>query len=213
MSQQHSIHVALTWRTRFLLWSDSWPANGPMVTGRRRTSFRMLRAGIALADEAGADGRLHGRQDWWTETHLAQRMNLSPKTAREFMRWLEETGWLTTRPQTFTSEGTRQPHMRWLAIPQEQQLNSALPMAPSVKRLGSSGNATSEPSVKIPASSGNGHIEPLPQSVDTLIRSNGEGPDVANATDEPTDTSASIRLELNPLQREWERNRDKVPAA
>lgn len=204
-------HIAVTWRSRFLLWSDGWPESGPMVTGRRRSSFRMLRAGMGLVDEAGADGRLHGRHDWWTVEHLAKRMHLSRKTAGEVLQWLEECGWLVTRSQPVNPEGTRQPNMRQLTIPQGQAPSLVLPMETMSKSKRDHGKESGVPGVNLSVTMGNGRIRPLPQSVDTSLQRNGED-EVAKATDNGlTDTSQSTSTYKRPVER-WEGIKDKVVA-
>lgn len=193
-------HIAVTWRARFLAWSDTWPTNGPLVSGRRRSSFRMLRATMGLADEAGADGRLHGKRDWWTLEHLAARMRLSRNTAREVLAWLEENGWLSSQRQAITRDGTRQPDMRHLTIPHVQRSISELDEVATSKTVGVHVQESAPPRPKIPASTSNGHIPALDQSVDTEIRSYVEDGAEAKASSY-----------LTPRER-WEKTKGRVVA-
>lgn len=175
MSEPHSIHVALTWRTRFYLWSDKWPRP---ISGRH---YRLLRAAMALADQSASDGGLRGKHDWWTLKQLADQMHVSRNTARDFLRWLEEYGWLTSTSQTVTAEG-RRPDVRWLTIPKVEPSISVVSNGPRSKKWGAKVQElpSQGPKTGVPAS--NGHIQTLDQSVDTEIRSYVESPDVAKAT-------------------------------
>jgi DNA-binding transcriptional MocR family regulator len=194
MPNDHT-HVALTWRTRFYLSSDDWPPNGPLVSGRHRSSFRMLRAGMALADEAAADGRLRGKNDWWPLKHLAERMHVSRNTAREVLQWLEESGWLVVTPQPRTSE-RRAPDMRRLVVPKVQQSISPLHLEPKEPASKSEGLRVQFQALEGPISGTpgpNGHIQTLGQSVDTELRSYVE-PDVANATNSTNNGHVSVAI-------------------
>jgi len=135
--QHENTTIAVRWRRQLYLWSDTWPKNGPLVSGRRRSSFRMLRACMGLADKASSNGELKGPQDWWTHRQLAESMNLSRNTAAGVMDWLESLGWLSRRTRTLTPEG-RLPDARWLTLPNAQQSISVLSNGPVLNKAESS---------------------------------------------------------------------------
>jgi DNA-binding transcriptional MocR family regulator len=191
--QHENSTIAARWRKQLYLWSDSWPTNGPEVSGRRRSSFRMLRACIGLVDKANASGELRGPVDWWTHRQLAESMHLSRNTAAAVLDWLQESGWLSKRARSVTSEG-RLPDVRWLTLPNTQQSISVLSNGPVLNNAGSSAQEMASLGSKSGTPVPNGHIPALSQSVDTQLLSNVEkNPDVANATDEPADKPEATR--------------------
>jgi DNA-binding transcriptional MocR family regulator len=148
----------------------------------------MLRAAIALADEATTDGSLKGKRDWWPLRHLAARMDLSPNTAAAVLRWLEESGWVAKRAGMVTKEG-RTPDVRWLTLPIAQESSTALSDGPLLKN----GEAIAQNQPTHDSKSGNPllnvPIQPLGQSVVPSFRSSVETPRSKN----PQQIAADIK--------------------
>ena len=173
-------NLTIRWRRRFYRWSDTWPKKGPLVSGRHRSRYHMLRAGMALADEAQADGNLRGSRDWWALPHLTERMGFkSPNTGVAVLRWLEETGWIGRRAGAVTPTG-RTPDMRWLTLPIPHESSSAVTDGPSLKNNESIPQESPVHPSKSDSPSLNAGIQPVSESVDpSFRRSVGKHLDIA----------------------------------
>lgn len=131
-----SVDRALTtakWRSRILKWSDTWPRAGVILpSGRKRDRFLLLRAVIALADRAMADGSLRRRGGTpWSLEQLADAMGVTPKTARDVMQWLSKNDWLAMGARgSWTGEG-RTADARCLVLPIREFASSSVPEGPS----------------------------------------------------------------------------------
>jgi hypothetical protein len=101
--------VTARWRSEVLAWSDTWPAAGvTMPSKKRRSTFRLLRALMGLADNSRADGSLKANGPdgtYWTLRQLADKMGMAKAPALDTLDWLKEEGWLAVKKGKPTAHG------------------------------------------------------------------------------------------------------------
>ncbi len=89
--------TASRWREALLTWFDTWRDKSQrMPSDHLRSSGRLLRACVGLAEIARADGSLRpAGGSFWNAQQLADHMAMSKSVAIDTLAWLAEQGWMS----------------------------------------------------------------------------------------------------------------------